>query len=113
MALFYSMHMQSKVERICDYAEHFPTKRPSAISPMLRHEITAVPFTMASRLGLVALFCLHTAASETGFACMRRVSQKAQCASSRAHAAGGTRASWETLIFLFRTFIQFQCQYQA
>lgn len=53
------MHIQCRVERICDYAEHSSTKRPSAISPLLHCETTAVPFMMASRLIFTALFYLH------------------------------------------------------
>ncbi len=53
------MHMQCKVKRICDYAEHISTKRPSAISPLLHCETTAVPFKMASRLIFIAFFYLH------------------------------------------------------
>lgn len=53
------MHMQCKVERICDYAKHFSTKSSSAISPLLHCVTTAVPFKMGSRLIFISLFYLH------------------------------------------------------
>lgn len=70
-------------------AEHFSTKGPSTISPLLQCETTAVPFKMASRLIFIPLFYLHIMHSEMGFACMERVSQRAQCASSGVNAEGG------------------------
>lgn len=83
------MHRQCKVEHICVRTEYFSTKRQNAISPHLHCETTAVPFTMANRLIFIPLFYLHIMQSEMGFACIKSVSQKAQCAPSRMNAAGG------------------------
>lgn len=70
------------------------------------------PFKMASRLIAIALFYLHHYVVRDGICLYETSLSKDSERLIRNECSRGTHASWESLIFLWRTFIQFQCQYQ-
>ncbi len=79
--------------------------------PLLNCEAT-VPFTMASRLIAITFSYLHIYVARDGICLYETSLSKGSACLIKSECSRGTCASWETLISLLRTFIQFQCQYQ-